>query len=267
MTHDADEEIRSLRSQLQQAKLNCLMAQEMSQFKAGFLARVSHELRSPLSNLMGLHQLILADLCDDPAEERDCVAQAHEATLRLVDLLDRLIDVSKVDYGSAGMKIQPVQLCQVLTDIQNLTQLPAKNRNLRLQVQLPEPQVYVLADPQRFLQVLLSLVDTPIALMTEGTIAISTQVVPDAGLIRIIIEDDRPLSAWSEPVNLLKAPDLLQCPLPAIGSPLSPGVKLLMSYTLVDLMGGRLDLLSVPSPESPSAVTRLQCSIPLAKSL
>lgn len=261
MTQDADEEIRSLRSQLQQAQLACLMAQEMSQFKAGFLARVSHELRSPLSNLMGLHQLILADLCDDPAEERDCISQAYEATLRLVNLLDRLIDVSKVDYGGTRMKMQPLQLCQVMKAVENLTQLQAKNRNLRLQVQLPAPNVYVLVDPDRFTQVLLSLVDTPIALMTEGSINVSTQVASEAGLVLIRIEDDRPAGTWSEPLDLLKsAPD----PLRLIDSSLSPGIKLLMNYTLLDLMGGRLDLLSVPSQESPSTLTQLQCSIPLA---
>src|SRR5689334_21319694 len=65
--------------QLRQVELAYRMASEMSQFKAGFLARVSHELRSPLNGMIGMHQLILSDLCDGPQEEREFVAQADES--------------------------------------------------------------------------------------------------------------------------------------------------------------------------------------------
>ena len=51
--------------QLKQTQLAYQLAQQMSQFKAGFLTRVSHELRSPLNSMIGLHQLILSDFsCD-----------------------------------------------------------------------------------------------------------------------------------------------------------------------------------------------------------
>jgi signal transduction histidine kinase len=46
---------------------------ELAQFKAGFLARTSHELRSPLNGMISGLQLILSDLCDDAAEEREYV--------------------------------------------------------------------------------------------------------------------------------------------------------------------------------------------------
>ena len=64
------EKFDALSEQLKQTQLAYQMASEMSKFKAGFLARTSHELRSPLSTMIGTLQLILSDLCDDPAEER-----------------------------------------------------------------------------------------------------------------------------------------------------------------------------------------------------
>ncbi len=57
------------------------MAAQMGQYKAGFLARTFHELGSPLTSLISLYQLILSDLCDSPAEERDCIAQAQQSCL------------------------------------------------------------------------------------------------------------------------------------------------------------------------------------------
>jgi signal transduction histidine kinase len=84
------------------------MAKEMSQFKAGFLARTSHELRSPLSSLIGLHQLILADLCDSPEEAREFVAQANASALKMVKLLDEVIAVSKTEHGTNRLELRSV---------------------------------------------------------------------------------------------------------------------------------------------------------------
>jgi signal transduction histidine kinase len=91
---DSDE-LQPLKEELKQTQLAYEMAKEMSQFKAGFLARTSHELRSPLSSLIGLHQLILQDLCDSPEEERQFVAQANTSALKMVKVLDDLVKVSK----------------------------------------------------------------------------------------------------------------------------------------------------------------------------
>lgn len=85
------EEMPPISQQLQQTQLAYFMAREMSQFKAGFLARTTHELRSPLNGLIGLHQLILSDLCEDPAEEREFIGQAHERTLKLLKLIDEIL--------------------------------------------------------------------------------------------------------------------------------------------------------------------------------
>ena len=81
-----NDEIEALKEELKQTELALQMAAQMSQFKGGFLARTSHELRSPLSSLIGLHQLIVSDLCDDPEEEREFVAQAYQYALKLMGL-------------------------------------------------------------------------------------------------------------------------------------------------------------------------------------
>ena len=63
-------EIDQLKNELRQIQLAYALQRQISHFKGGFLARISHELRSPLSQLTSLHQLILNDLCEDPQEER-----------------------------------------------------------------------------------------------------------------------------------------------------------------------------------------------------
>jgi signal transduction histidine kinase len=257
---DPAPEIQALKAELQRTRLAYQMAIEMAQFKAGFLARTAHELRSPINSVISLHQLILNDLADNPAEERDFIAQSYGAAERMLGVLDQLINISKTAHGTEQLHLQPLSLCSILAEVKTLTHLQAQNRSLRLEMTLPAPEIYVLADPRWFQQVLMSLVDLPISLMPEGTIRITTEAIAATQTIRICIEDDRPMSFWSEPLDLLQ---LLKAsksnPVEPTLLP-SPGLSLLMNQTLMELMGGRLEVIAVPLAES--EVTRIQCTIP-----
>ncbi|MDX2213169.1 MAG: ROK family protein [Oculatellaceae cyanobacterium bins.114] len=264
-------------NQLQQTQLAYVMASEISQFKAGFLARTSHELRSPLNSVISLHQLILADLCDSPEEERDFIAQAHTAAQKMLRLLDEVIRVSKTEYGTEQFQLQPLQLAMILEEVQRLTQLQAQNRSLRLEVELPHPDLYVSSDPRWLHQILLSLIDTPLSLMQEGTVRVTTQVSPEGDRVLIQIEDERPPHHWSEPIHLLQSPrspestpfaHLKEAIATATNKPtpirFSPEFMLLINQTLLELMGGQLELLAIPTDAATEAtVTCIQCSVPL----
>jgi signal transduction histidine kinase len=275
-----DRETEVLKSQLQQAQLAYQMAKEMAQFKAGFLARTSHELRSPINSVLSLHQLILSDLCDSPDEEREFVAQAYAAAQRMLALLDKLIGVAKTTHGTEQLQIQPVSLEDVLMEVQSLTYLQAQNRGIQLEIEFPDSDFYVLADPKWLRQVLINLVDTPISLMQEGSVRLTSQLDTAAEVVRIWIEDQRPAKFWSEPIDglysfgpteqveplsMLKKAEVLA---EAGGRSPSPGLSLLINQTLIELMGGRLEVLATPSAETPLAekeanLTRIQCMIPL----
>ena len=105
------------------------------QFQAGFLARTAHELRSPLSSLMSLHQLILNDLCDSPAEERECLKEAYQAATRLLKMLEVVTQVSKLEAGLSPLRIENINLQILLDELRILTQLQAANRNLHLKIE------------------------------------------------------------------------------------------------------------------------------------
>jgi signal transduction histidine kinase len=280
-TSDADERIHStlpVRSEKQapdsnngqksaaemdQFKLAYQMATEMSQFKGGFLARAAHELRSPLNGLIGMHQLILSDLCDNPQEEREFIAQANESARRMVDVLDRILDVARVQHGTVKMAIQPVQLTQILQEVHDLTYLQARNRNLQLQIPLPDPGLYVLADPLRFRQILVYLVDAAISRMPDSEILVSTHPSSKAGCIDIWIDDHCPAQARHEPLNLL------QSDLPLDATVLSPGLSLLIVQTLLQLMQGHLEVVPVSSKSGASSssnpLTQIRCSFPTVR--
>jgi signal transduction histidine kinase len=243
----------ALKAELRRSQLAYQMAMEMAQFQAGFLARTSHELRSPINSVISLHQLILNDLADSPAEERDFIAQSFGAAEKMLGVLDHLINVSKATHGTEQLYLQPLPLAGILAEVENLTQMQAKNRNLRLTFSLPADDVYVMADPKWFHHVLLSLVDQAIGLMREGQIQVTTEA--DEDWVTVAIADDRPPEFWQEPLDLLER---LENPSIEPESP-SSGLSLITNQTLITLQGGRLAIASGASAH------QIRCSIPRAQ--
>lgn len=259
-----DEGVEVILEQLRQTQVAYQMASEMSKFKAGFLARTSHELRSPINSMIGTLQLIINDLADNPEEEREFAEKTYNSALKTLGLLDEIISVAKTEHGSENMRIESLQLARVLEEVEELTHLQAANRSIRLKILLPNPDIYVLADESRLKQVLFSLVDTAIAEMDEGSVNVSVHRSLESGYVNIWIDDQRPISAWSESWDLLKH-HLEGNAEHFVGDDfeLSPGMRLLMNQTLLGMMNGRLEVLAVPSDGEESSFNRTQCSIPV----
>jgi K+-sensing histidine kinase KdpD len=244
--------------ELRQTRLAYRMMGYLHQFKAGFLARTSHELRSPLGSLMGLHQLILADLCENPAEEREFIAQAYQAADKLMKILDEILKVSKITYGSIPLEIQPIQLSQLLEDLYQLTHLQATNKSLHLQF-ATIPPVYILADSSHLLQILLMLVDTTIKLQPEGIIKLNTEV--KANLIAIILESELSGNIWNQSQNLTSF--TTETTLEDVKNfsqnlEISPSMKLVLAQTLLEVMQGSLII-----QENSSGKAQIKCLLPL----
>ncbi len=292
--------ISDLQAQIKQLTLNYYMAQQMCQFKAGFLARVAHELRSPLNGLIGTHQLILSGLCDSPEEEREFLANANLAAVRMIDMLDKILDVSRAESGRTPIKLEPLQLAEVFEEVRYLSEMQAANRNIPLKIVLPDPNIYVLADEQWLTPVLVNLVESAITPEELGSISVSAQVDQDSDNVHILISAPRPHESWTEAVDLLgqelnrgrvrskvrsnvqyhkqgeeaatsqfnsetgQPPSEFNPQYPLELNPhISAGLNLVMTCSILDLMQGRLEILETPVDAENPNITRIQCSLPL----
>ncbi len=286
----------ALRDRLLQTELAYHMAAEMGQYKAGFLARTSHELRSPLNSIMSLHQLILNGLCDSPEEERDFIEQSYASAQKLLGLLNEASNVSKLEHGSMEMFLEPLSLTALLSELETLTHLHARNRNLRLSIEPPQTDVQVLGDRRWLRQVLMNLVTTSIHHMNEGNIRIFPKSLGDQGMVQLWLEDERSPEHWREAVDLLNGMEMTDIhpedkakkaevidaiettPTPVANIPYMPiGLSLPLNQLLMEKMSGKLTVVHIPHDESSSKVESLpsmstngdrtsciQCSIPLA---
>jgi signal transduction histidine kinase len=209
----------------------------IAQFKAGFLARVSHELRSPLSSLMGLQQLILNDLCDDAAEERYCVAQSYEAAQRLLGMMEVLVKVSKLEQGRIPLTIAPVNLLDCLDEVTMVIQMPLHDRNVRLQMGEVAPELTVLADGGALQQVFISLLDAVIARTTGEALGVEVEVLADQ--VRVMLVNRGLVAAWDEAVDLLVPMGPIK-ELPVDQLRLSPEMQLVIADQMLGCLGSGL---------------------------
>lgn len=262
-------EIEALKEELRQTKLAYWMATQIGQFKGGFLARTAHELRSPMSSLIGLHQIILSDLCENPQEEREFLAQSYEAARKFLQLLDELIEISKLESSAIAIEPQPIQLTQVFVELEKLTHMPARNRRLDLTIIAPPPNLFVMADFQYLLNVLVNLVDTTISQMREGAIQVSAASESSSelsSLERGCIVLSFPAVHWHEAIDFLASPTASETVAKSIRSDvtqtmqMSSGMKLLVAQSVIEMMGGSLKIVA---PADSETTIQLHCLLPL----
>lgn len=254
----------------------------MAHFYSGFLARTAHELRSPLSSAIGLHQIILSDLCEDPEEEREFVGQANRAVSNLVDLLDRAIEVSKVQIGVIELDHNPIAIADLLIDVQRLTGLQAANRNIRYEAIAPEPTLRAFGDPKRLRQALLSLVEANIAHLVElgegGNLRLSAATDEgDAAAVLIRLDSTAPYESWQDHTGLLQGTsadppeDLLSLkrlsPEACIPS-FSPSLCIWLAQSILVALGGTLRSMeldgTVRAASGGPLISRFECRLPAA---
>ena len=244
-SHDSD-------SMLQLAYCRAL---ELAQFRGGFLARTAHELRSPLNKAISLQQMILEGLCDDPEEEREFVEEAQAASLKLLEYLDFLIRVSKIESGRILPHLQAVSLAETFDQVKDMTHMQAADRNLHLIVERPDATACVWADAAWLRNILATLIEIAVDSCERGTIRLVVASVSPSSTWHLWLEDDRPATSWQESTSLPILQDF------DLEDTLSSSLRMGMVETMLKVMNGTLTILSTPNPTETS-LTRLQCSLP-----
>ena len=227
-------------------------AVEMASFKGGFLARTAHELRSPLNKVISLQQMITEGLCDDIEEERQFVADAYAAAMQMLAYLDLMIRVSKIEVGRLTPQLQSVALTEVLTQVQDLTQVQVADRNLRLQVALPPADVMVEADPAWLRNALTMLMELAVEGGDRGTLSLAAAPATEH-MYAICLSDDRPTTPWQEPTELPPPPEF------TLDGTLSTSLRMSLVQAMMQGMQGQLCVIA-----DKDEGTQLQLRLPLA---
>jgi signal transduction histidine kinase/DNA-binding NarL/FixJ family response regulator len=162
-------------------------AEAANRAKSTFLANVSHELRTPLNSILGYTQLMLRDQ-NQPQEKRRRLTTILSSGEHLLNMINEILDLAKVESGTITIKVQPVQLKPLLNSLADEFQLRANQKQLRFTYSSDHSvQEWISTDPIRLKQVLYNLVGNSIKFTEKGEVALRVSRIKDR--IRIEVRD------------------------------------------------------------------------------
>ena len=137
----------------------------LDQLKSDFVAKVSHELRSPLSTIH--EQLVMVE--KKPENDEYLLSRAREKTNGLISLIGDLLDLSRIEEGHTGEEVQLVAVDELLTGIVDFIKAQAESRKQSLELELPAEKLPpVLADPMALESIFGNLIANAIKYTQEG---------------------------------------------------------------------------------------------------
>ncbi len=165
-------------------------AEEANQIKMNFLAMISHELRTPLTSIRGFSSTMLADDVEwNPEDLREFAQVIDEESSRMQDLVEQLLDLSRLQAGTFAVTLQTLDLAAVFDSAR--LQLGTLAADHQLVIDLPANLPRVRADGQRIVQVLSNLVNNAVKFSPSGSrIEIAARRNKDS--VQIDISDEGP---------------------------------------------------------------------------
>ena len=156
-----------------------------------FLAKVSHEVRTPLNSVLGFTELMLQERFGPIGNNRykGYVEDIHQSGLYALSLLNDLLDISKIEAGKFELDFTAVEVPELVEDCVNSLQPLAKRSRIVLRTSLGDKLPCIVADPRRLKQILLNLLTNAIKFTKEGGQVIVSSTMVD-GELRLRVRDN-----------------------------------------------------------------------------
>jgi PAS domain S-box-containing protein len=209
-------------------------AERANRAKTEFLSRMSHELRTPLNAILGFAQLL--ELERLPDEQREHVDYILSAGRHLLDLINEILDISRIESGQLTLSAEPVEVSDVVSEVAALVGPAADMRGIHVSTGESACDQHVMADRQRLKQVLLNLTSNAIKYnRPDGSVTIACG--PREGRFRISVSDTGHGIAPEYLERLFRPFDRLGA---EIGTIEGTGMGLALSKGLIEAMGGAI---------------------------
>lgn len=212
------------------------VAEAASAAKSEFLSRMSHELRTPLTAVLGYAELL--SLTSLPLQEQGYVAAIEKGGGHLLDLINDVLDLARLDRGELRLSMGPVDVAGIIVDAAGLLQPLADSRNVALKTQLRGAErCFALSDNQALRQAMLNLIANAIKYNRQGG-EVVVSVVAAADTVQIDVADTGEGIAAADLDSIFVPFERLGAARAVEGTGLGLGI----SRRLVEAMGGTLQV-------------------------
>lgn len=234
--------------QLQKAKE---LAEAANNAKSRYLTGISHELRSPLNSVMGYAQLLENDN-SIPDSRREAINVILRGSEHLSDLIEGLLDISKIEAGRLELHRNEVRLPKLLEQLVKLFQLQARDKGIEFRftplTALPE---YVSTDEKRLRQILINLLSNAVKYTQQGSVELQVRYRNQVAEFKIIdsgvgISNEHKDTIF-KPFERIHLPGTVHIP--------GTGLGLTITRLLTEIMGGEITVASEPGQGSTFTVS------------
>jgi len=235
--------LRALNEELaeRQAELERAMAA-----RSRFYASMSHELRTPINAVLGYSTLLLENIYG-PLNEKQAegISRTHKAAKHLLELVNDVLDLSKIEAGKIDLRLQPVNFPQLVDDLFVTVRPLADQYGSPLTLNHEGDPLQVTSDPRRLRQILLNLLSNAIKFGRGEPIAVLSRGTDDGGVVLEVKDHGEGIP----PADLDKIfEEFVQLGKTQLTE--GTGLGLPISRRLAEMLGGRLEVESAPGEGS-----------------
>ncbi len=238
---------KQIESELRKAQA---MAESANIAKSMFLANISHEIRNPMSAIIGYTELLRNKSDNLTDAQRDKLARISDSSEHLLSLINDILDFSKIEAGKLELEHVDFDCQNVLEKVLHIVErLNVKGLNLSTECNLTCRKL--VGDPTRLSQMLLNYLSNAIKFTEKGTVALRTRVIEESShdlLVRVEVEDSGKGIAPEQQSRLFTAFEQADNSITRKHG--GTGLGLAITKHLAELMGGEVGVESVPDKGS-----------------
>ena len=216
-------------------------AEESDQLKTAFLANMSHEIRTPMNGILGFASLLKEPKLSGE-EMTEYIEIIEKSGVRMLNIINDLIDISKVEAGLVEMHPKEINVNELLDYLALFFEPEAKSKNIQLQLtsRLPESHANIYTDGEKLMAVLTNLVKNAIKFTSTGSVTFGCRF--KANKLKFFVND----TGIGIPLNRQHAvfDRFVQADIADTRAAQGAGLGLSISKAYVEMLGGQLSLIS-----------------------
>lgn len=206
---EKEQEIKRLIEELEKSNQAASEAEQASEAKSRFLASMSHEIRTPMNGVLGFLELMEQEVYESKEELKGFISKARSAAESLLDIINNILDISKIEAGRMELETVDFSLREVLEETVSMVYALANEKGLVINCHLAsDVPLILLGDPVRLRQVFSNLIGNAIKFTNRGEIEVIVELkeITDSTAVILSTIKDEGMGIPKEKTDLLFKP-------------------------------------------------------------